>query len=218
MLKCTKCLQEKDESCFSKLTSDKRGYCYKCKECARLEYSKWLDANREYNKERVREWRDKNTVHRQEYYKKFMTEERRKARVVWAVAYAKKRRKEDKAYMLHHILGCRLRKCIKNKSDILTKETCGCTFQKLVEHLESKFLPGMSWGNYGFGKGKWVIDHIKPIAAFDKTNRDEVKLINHYTNLQPLWFEDNASKGAKWEEPTQASPLDLPPAEVTNLE
>ena len=36
MLKCSTCGEEKDESCFYKDNSFKRGYSYRCKDCVRL--------------------------------------------------------------------------------------------------------------------------------------------------------------------------------------
>jgi len=46
---------------------------------------------------------------------------------------------------------------------------------------------------YGFWG--WHIDHIYPLGKA----RDEEHLLQllHYTNLQPLWREDNLKKGAK---------------------
>jgi len=56
-------------------------------------------------------------------------------------------------------------------------------------HFENLFKEGMSWDNYG----EWQIDHIIPIST-SKTNEDIIKL-NHYTNLQPLWKNENNIKG-----------------------
>ncbi len=53
----------------------------------------------------------------------------------------------------------------------------------------------MSWSNYG----KWQLDHIKPLAALTKeTSEEDARALNHYSNFQPLWAEDNAKKGSWW--------------------
>ncbi len=49
----------------------------------------------------------------------------------------------------------------------------------------------MTWENYGFGEGKWTIDHIKPFAECDPNNIEELVKNNHYTNLRPMWFMEN---------------------------
>ena len=72
----------------------------------------------------------------------------------------------------------------------------GCTVAELRAHLESKFQPGMTWENWGRGPGKWHIDHIRPLASFDLTDRVQFLQACHYTNLQPLWGVDNIRKGA----------------------
>jgi hypothetical protein len=73
----------------------------------------------------------------------------------------------------------------------------GCTIPELRARLESLFAPGMSWDNYG--PLTWHIDHIKPCAKFDLTQPDQQRACFHYTNLQPLWAEDNILKGDKYD-------------------
>ena len=50
----------------------------------------------------------------------------------------------------------------------------------------------MAWKNYG----KWHIDHIIPLDSFDLTIREQLLEACHFTNLQPLWEEDNLKKGS----------------------
>jgi predicted Zn-ribbon and HTH transcriptional regulator len=90
---------------------------------------------------------------------------------------------------LHHLLK-------SNATTGIAVEQIGCTGLELRSYLESKFQPGMNWGNYGRKDG-WHMDHILPFAGFDLNNSEEVKLVCHYTNLQPLWAHDNLVKGAK---------------------
>lgn len=82
-----------------------------------------------------------------------------------------------------------------NKFHIGTKtlDLVGLSPNELKEYLQSKFLDGMTWDNYGLHG--WHIDHIIPLSS--AKNEDELRLLCHYTNLQPLWSFDNLSKGCK---------------------
>lgn len=53
----------------------------------------------------------------------------------------------------------------------------------------------MSWENHG---SIWHIDHIRPLASFDLTNKEDVKIACNYKNLQPLFKEENIRKSDKW--------------------
>jgi hypothetical protein len=91
-----------------------------------------------------------------------------------------------------------------NKKSKHTLELLGCSIEFLKGYLESQFLPGMNWKNYGNGwngKGmtEWHIDHKKPCSSYDLSNPGEQALCFHYTNLQPLWAKDNLIKNDKWE-------------------
>jgi hypothetical protein len=84
-----------------------------------------------------------------------------------------------------------------------TKEDLGCSVGFLKQHLEGKFYPNkdtnekMTWANYGvYG---WHVDHIKPLSLFDLTDREQLILACHYTNLQPMWSIENIKKGNKYE-------------------
>ena len=75
------------------------------------------------------------------------------------------------------------------------RELIGCSYQELKQHLQSLFVEGMSWDNFG----EWHIDHIRPCASFDLTDPEQQKECFHYTNLQPLWAADNLAKSDTWE-------------------
>jgi hypothetical protein len=74
-----------------------------------------------------------------------------------------------------------------------TEELLGCTVEFLRGWLESQFVCGMSWKNYG----KWHVDHIVPCAKFDLALELDQKKCFSYTNLQPLWAMDNHMKGKR---------------------
>jgi hypothetical protein len=76
-----------------------------------------------------------------------------------------------------------------------TAELLGCSKDELRAHIESLFLPGMSWE--GVGRHGIHIDHIVPCSWFDLSDPVEQKQCFHYTNLRPLWAWDNRSKSDK---------------------
>lgn len=71
----------------------------------------------------------------------------------------------------------------------------GCSIQEFKIYIESKFLPGMTWDNWGINT--WHLDHIISLSSFDLTIREELLKAVHYTNLQPLWAKDNIKKSNK---------------------
>lgn len=80
-------------------------------------------------------------------------------------------------------------KTYKNNSSI---KLLGTSISECKAYLEKHFKSGMTWENYG----QWHLDHVKPLASFNLTNPEEQKKAFHYTNLQPLWAEENLRKGA----------------------
>lgn len=76
--------------------------------------------------------------------------------------------------------------------DSVVLDLVGCTRSSLISHLESQFKTGMTWNNYGILG--WVVDHKKPCCQFDLTDSKQRKSCFHYTNLQPLWYEENRRK------------------------
>ena len=79
-----------------------------------------------------------------------------------------------------------------------TMDLVGCTPRELKSHIETHFKPGMNWDNWGKGDGFWNLDHIRPCASFDLTDQEQQKACFHWSNLQPLWAQENLEKHAKW--------------------
>ena len=72
-----------------------------------------------------------------------------------------------------------------------TFKLIGCSPTQLKSYIAKKFKPGMTWQNHG----DWHIDHIKPLSLAKSTI--EMNKLFHYSNLQPLWAEDNLKKNNK---------------------
>ena len=163
----------------------------------------WYDNNKDKVKSYCNNNKDKVNMWKKTYNNKTETK-----------AYKKEYRKLNKDWLYKQTSEWK----IKNKNNIQYKLSCllrnrlngalnaryksgsavrdlGCSIEELVSYLESKFQPGMTWDNHGvYG---WHIDHIKPLASFDLTDRNQLLDACHYTNLQPLWAKDNLSKKDK---------------------
>lgn len=106
--------------------------------------------------------------------------------------------KNDSCRKLANVLRTRFRSGLKQflkTKKVSAIKNLGCTVEEVVKYLESLFQPGMTWENHGT---EWHIDHIKPFAVCDLDTVEGQQEVVHYTNLQPLWWFDNLSKGAKY--------------------
>jgi hypothetical protein len=202
---CLKCQTEKVLSEF-RFRKNRGYYESPCKSCVAIQKKLYT----ELNKENIKEWEKKyKAANKQrfsekdkEYYrqnkdkkKAYQIKNKEKIRTTQRI-YEIERLKRDPHFRLIKRLRNRARKAIKNnigKKSVSTLEMLGCSIEKCREFLESQFQPNMSWENHGVHG--WHIDHVKPCSSFDLTNLDEQKKCFHYTNLQPLWAEDNLSKG-----------------------
>jgi hypothetical protein len=164
---------------------------YPCKVCRkqtyennREKYIKKTKDNYTKNKELILEYK-------KEYYKK-----NKKQIIAQKKIYEKKRRKEDVCFRLKKQLRTRLLMALaSNAKTGSAVNDLGCSIEFLKTYLESKFQLGMSWDNHSIHG--WHIDHIKPLASFNLTDRKELIKACHYTNLQPLWSDINWKKQNK---------------------
>jgi len=163
-----------------------------------------IDIIREKDRERSKEKRKKEPNKYKIYYEK-NKEEILRYKKIWAKKnkevikikknnYNSLRLKNDLIFRLIHNMRSRLRSFLKTRNITKQNKTfdiVGCSPEFLKEHLETQFVDGMSWSN----RNEWHIDHIIPLSSA-KTEEDIYKLC-HYTNLQPLWAEDNIKKSNK---------------------
>jgi hypothetical protein len=159
-------------------------------------YRKYQKEYRKKNKEKIKEYelnrRPKDTKHKrnQEYWRK------NKSRLTeYHKRYQKERSLVDLEYKMKRALRSSLyKKMINYEKNHKTMDLLGCDFEKFKEYMESKFKDGMAWDNYG----EWHIDHIKPCSLFNFLRDNDIKECFHYTNLQPLWAEENLKKHTKY--------------------
>jgi hypothetical protein len=230
---CSKCKRELDEIFFNKRKDRKIGLVSSCKECMKqyrkensnktneyyvinreefLLYAKnYREENRESlakkQREYARDHKEESAKQQREYREKNKEELR-----VYKKVYCRNRYQVDVEFKLVRNQRSRINSALKrNRKYGRTIKLLGCPVFWLKLHLESKLYnrkdgTTMSWENYT-RKG-WHIDHIRPCASFDLSDPSEQKACFHWTNLQPLWSEDNLSKSDHWD--GESNPLVFP--------
>ena len=116
-------------------------------------------------------------------------------------AYHVKRMAECPSYVMEVSLRARFHRAFRLNKGLSTKRTLeliGCSVEFLKAYLISKMPDGMTEADM-FSK-RVHIDHIRPVCSFDLLDVEQQNACWHYTNLQPLWAEDNRAKGNKIDE------------------
>ena len=197
-------------------------YSSDCKLCNKASGKKRYELNKEKVLKRCSNYRENNKSKIKEYHKnnylknrerilettKLYSETHRDSRnatrkkryykddsfKIYQRSWRMNKRKTDPQYKLSVDIRNRIRVALKrkkwNKSNKFN-EYIGCSLEELKQHLEKQFKPGMTWKNHGI----WHIDHIIPLAA--AKNPEELYILSHYKNLQPLWAKENMQKSDK---------------------
>lgn len=213
--KCTKCKEEKDFTEFSKAKTCKDGYRNQCKSCRkeinketrRTYYRNNKEKSKEYSKEyyennieKLKEYREDNKEKRKKYYEdnkeklKEKKKEYNKNNKEKRNEYIKNKKQTNILFKLRCSISTLIRQSIRKQGFTKSSQThkiLGCTYEEFKKHLENKFIDGMNWDN----SGKWHLDHIYPVSL--AKDEEELIKLNHYTNFQPLWAEDNLRKSNK---------------------
>lgn len=189
MKTCAKCKQEKELICFRIDKTIKCGYRSYCIECEKIKIRE--NGRKRYKNGKRKQYnKDKADIISSKY------KEWRLNNISSISKKAAEKYKNDSEHRLKHILRVRIQKALKlNCKKTSSVKLLGCSIPEYKLYLESKFTEGMNWDNYG-RKG-WHIDHIIPCDSFDLSNYEQQKQCFHYTNTQPLWWNENLKKSAR---------------------
>ncbi len=206
---CTKCKKRKKLKEFYKNRTKRDGHNSRCISCAKKYFKNYFQIHKEEHKKRCKKYHDTH----KEQKKLLRLKNKQKIQKQQKEYYLKNKEKiaeRDKEYRknkyhtdINFKIRCLLRKRIykalhgKTKSK-RTLELLGCSIEFLKAHLEKQFKSGMNWDNHS--RTGWHIDHIKPCDKFDLTKKSEQEKCFHYTNLQPLWAEENLTKGVCYQD------------------
>lgn len=212
---CTKCNIEKEFTEFI----DRENRCKKCRKEYMKKYrlnnkdkikktvkkyqldnkEKYKEYDKNYrkeNREKIEKQRKRHRLKNIDKIKQRVKEYNKRPEVRQQIReYQKYKRDNDPLFRLNDNVRTRLGRFLRQKGYKKTSHTfemIGCTPKQLKKYLEKQFTIGMNWNNHGSG---WHIDHIIPLSSC-KSEEDVFKLC-HFTNLQPLWAEDNIRKGSK---------------------
>jgi len=210
---CSKCNEDKCTTSFSKRKASSDGLQKVCKDCSKIRNEQFYKENKTYYQERYisnkeailiqnKKWnkqnKDRTDQHKLQFYqnnpsyhKKYL--EKNKEKIIKNRRNRENfRRKTEPLFKLKNNYRNRLYDYYRgtNRSK-RSEEIIGLSWIEFKLYIETKFLEGMSWDNYG----EWHIDHIIPLCS--ASNDGDLEKLFHYSNCQPLWKKDNISKGGK---------------------
>src|ERR1035441_4236224 len=222
---CTKCKQPQIIDNFSKNPRYKDGYITWCKSCMKIAAKKHYQNNKEHCNSIVRQYQNEHVEQIREYnrnrykndpsvkeYMKQYKETHKEQLKTWNQEWAKnnvERRREnkrrwDRKHRLdpHHRLSNNIRTsmyhALQGKKGYHKWESLvGYTLQDLINHVQLKLTPDMTWDNYG---SIWQIDHITPKSWFkyQAAEDPQFKACWSLSNLQPKLKTENISKGNRY--------------------
>ena len=212
---CIQCEKSKPISNFTKLITNKDGFCSYCKECVKInrnnknitcfeDDTKSYRTCKECEKEKfITEFRKSKDGH---YFtcnncwpepewnkekqkiseKKYVENNKEKIKEKWRVQGKKINRR------IRNSINKRIRSFLFSKKK-KSLEYTGCSIDFLKKWFEFNFEENMNWENYG----KWHIDHIIPCNNFDFNNQEHINTCFNWKNLRPCWGLENIVKGDK---------------------
>ena len=202
---CKKCDTTKPVTEFSKKRDSKDGLQPKCKCCVK----QYKIDNAKRIKQKDKKWRINNAEHIKQETKKYYIDNAERIKQKdkkWRInnpehikqakkKYLRNRRKTDPLFKLASNIRCLIRGSLNRlnfKKTSRTAEILGCDFYFFRDYLEAQFAYGMTWENQG---SVWHLDHIIPVSS--ALTEERLIELNHFSNFQPLFAEDNIEKSNK---------------------
>jgi hypothetical protein len=220
---CAQCKQEQPLENFYKKKGCKHGVMSVCKTCWKQQVKEFQDSNKniilERNKQYYIDNKEKYSDRNKENYIKNSEQRKENQRLYNKINKEKRKqynqrpeiKQRDNEYMkkksrstpekhLATNIRCSISMRLREINSVKNEKTLNIvglnSWEEFKKHIENQFIEGMNWDNYGNKiKTDWSIDHIIPIST--ATTLDEVKKLNHYTNLRPMWHIDNIKKRDK---------------------
>lgn len=178
--RCPECFKEWQLKNRDKALNRSRQWYAQNKERHQDLVSDWRANNKDQNDKNTKEWRAKNKVEHN----------------VYQTQYKRDRRKNDELFKLKEQLRNRLNMAFNRKDlykDVATLNTIGCSVEFLRDFLLESAIK--NYGSYIDLPGIYHIDHIIPLDSANTA--EELMALNHYSNLQLLYIEDNLKKSNK---------------------
>jgi len=205
--RCLKCRNEKPLNEFYRDPKSRSGFYHRCKPCTDFYYKKCSKCKEIKSKDRF--YKNKNTKDKLESCCRSCKGKEKETFDTYFARHKKeiikahndrerKRKKEDPIFKIKQNLKTRLATAIKRSRWNKTakfNEYIGCSLEELKKHIEKQWEIGMNWSNYGRYKNCWSIGYIYPLSLC-KDVETAIKAC-HYSNLRPMWHQDNMKKSNK---------------------
>jgi hypothetical protein len=198
MKNCNKCFQSYPETSEYWRFDNGKLYRKTCLICSRKKTNEYQKQYYIHNKSQcllnMKQYRDKSKDKLNTYYSEYYKENKEHIQEVKR-KYKKKRYQTDPEYRLRRNISRMITAALKQPRKVSCLEKLDYSITDLKSHLESKFIDGMTWENYG----EWQIDHIIPQSKliYSSMEDENFKKCWSLDNLQPLWKIDNQRKSNK---------------------
>lgn len=208
--KCILCDKNKSIINFGKEKTNTDGYKNRCKECL----NEIANQNRKENLEKYRNqqlefyYRHKDEINKKRkdnlykyaeriknYNKQYRIDNKEKIQK-YNKEYLKKILTENPNFKIAQSMRRRIRECVKNRSES-SKKYIGCSINCLTKWIETQFVEGMTWENYGT---IWHIDHVTPCSSFDFSIEENIHNCFCWKNVRPSFVVENLTKSNKYDE------------------